>query len=312
MNGLLLVSLIWAFSFSLMREFLVGIPFPAIVLIRVTLATLIFSVFFFKRIEIRLIPRLLVLGAVMVGVMYLTLTASLKILQAHQVALLTIFTPFYIALLEDIRERKLRPAWWLPAILSVVGAAVIQYKQPTEEIQELTQSFWLFDKSLVNGIILIQISNLSFATGQVYFRHLRFRYQPKSELHWMPWIFTGAILLTIPFWFSDSMGLNQPWQESFWSQITRRQVIVLAFLGSVSSGFCIFVWNRYSARVTGPVLAVFNNIVTPLAVLVSLVIFKESANLLRLSIGMALILVGLYGGIQVTRPRQLSPQKSGN
>jgi drug/metabolite transporter (DMT)-like permease len=308
MNGLLLVSLIWAFSFSLMREFLVGIPYPAIVLIRVTLATLIFSVFFFRKIDIRLIPRLLALGAVMVGIMYLTLTASLKLLQAHQVALLTIFTPFYVALLEDIRERTLRPVWWLPAILSVAGAAVIQYRAPAQEMQVLTQSFWIFDTSLLSGILLIQLSNLSFAAGQVYFRHLKFRYSPKSELHWMPWIFTGAILLTIPFWFSNSMGWNQPWHESFWSRISTRQVLVLAFLGSISSGFCILIWNRYSARVTGPVLAVFNNIVTPLAVLVSLIIFKESTDLLRLTCGMILILIGLAWGIRVTRTRPASSQ----
>src|SRR5690606_5578171 len=106
----------------------------------------------------------------MVGIMYLTLTASLKILQAHQVALLTIFTPFYVALLEDLRERQLRPRWWLPAILSVLGAAVIQYQQPAQQLNELNRSFVLLNGSLLGGIVLIQVSNFSFAAGQVYFR----------------------------------------------------------------------------------------------------------------------------------------------
>lgn len=301
MHGLLLVTLFWAFSFSLMRTELAGIPYPAIVAIRISLAILVFACFFRYKIPLKLIPRLLALGAIMVGVMYLTLTASLKVLQAHQVALLTIFTPFYVALLEDIRERRLRPAWWLPAILSVIGAGVIQYQEAPAQMNELSNSLFFFSGNLVGGIILIQLSNLSFAVGQVYFRHLVFRYKPKSELHWMPWIFTGALLFSTPFWLSESMGWGKPFAETFWAQITLRQSLVLLFLGTVSSGACIYMWNHYGTRVSGPVLAVFNNLLPPVAALVSLYFFGETTDMLRLGIGLTLIMIGLFWGMRITR-----------
>lgn len=301
MHGLLLVTFFWAFSFSLLRTELVGIPYPAIVALRIALAILVFAWFFRYKISWSLVPRLLALGAIMVGVMYLTLTASLKVLQAHQVALLTIFTPFYIALLEDLRERRLRPSWWLPAILSVIGAGVIQYQKAPDQLNELSGSLLFFSGNLIGGILLIQISNLSFAIGQVYFRHLVFRYRPESELRWMPWIFTGALLFSIPFWFSESMGWGEPFEDTFWARITLRQSLVLLFLGTVSSGAGIFLWNHYAARVSGPVLAVFNNLLPPVAALVSLFIFKETTDLFRLGIGLILIMAGLFWGMRVTR-----------
>ncbi|MBN1983051.1 MAG: EamA family transporter [Chitinivibrionales bacterium] len=72
------------------------------------------------------------------------------------------------------------------------------------------------------------------------------------------------------------------------------QILVLLYLGLVASGVGFFLWNIGALRVSSGVLAIFNNVKIPLAVLVSLLFFREKADLVRLSIGCAIILYALY------------------
>ena len=49
---------------------------------------------------------LLLIGAVQFGLMYICYNESFVYLQAHEVALCTVFTPVYVLLLHDARHRR--------------------------------------------------------------------------------------------------------------------------------------------------------------------------------------------------------------
>ena len=71
------------------------------------------------------------------------------------------------------------------------------------------------------------------------------------------------------------------------------QWAVLAYLGIVASGLCFFLWNRGARLVSAGQLAVMNNLKIPLAVAVSLFVFREPANLYTFFAGTLLVGVAL-------------------
>ena len=99
------------------------------------------------------------LGAIQLGVMYTFLYQSFLLLSVPEVLLFTIFTPVYIALLDDLMFRRFTPIYLLTALLAVVGAAVIRY-------DGIDSGFWRF------GFFVVQGANLCFALGQVGYRRL--------------------------------------------------------------------------------------------------------------------------------------------
>src|SRR5690606_33214779 len=70
---------------------------------------------------------------------------------------------------------------------------------------------------------------------------------------------------------------------------SRMQWLVLVFLGVVASGGGFFLWNLGLTKVNAGTLAVLNNAKIPLGVLVSLLIFGESAPLPRLLASLVLL-----------------------
>jgi len=67
----------------------------------------------------------------------------------------------------------------------------------------------------------------------------------------------------------------------------------LLYLGLIASGLCFFLWNHASVGVGSGLLAVANNLKIPLAVFVSVAIFREEASLFRLFFATALICTAL-------------------
>ena len=66
------------------------------------------------------------------------------------------------------------------------------------------------------------------------------------------------------------------------------------YLGIIASGLCFYLWNSGSKQVSPATLAVMNNGYIPVAVIASIVLFSEEADLVRLLIGGALILMSIY------------------
>jgi len=265
---LLLVSLLWAFSFGLIKHLSGGgIDGTFLSATRLGLALLVFLPFLRLR---GLAPRtafaLAGIGAVQFGLMYLAYNESFRFLAAHEVALLTLTTPVFVTLLADAFDRTLRIRALLAAFLSVLGGAAIVVKTaPTA--------------GTATGVVLIQLSNLAFALGQILYRRLRAKQPALRDRDVFALLYAGAFVVALAATFTRDLSVD----------LTTPKLLVLLYLGLIASGLGFFLWNLGATRVTAGTLATLNNAKIPLAVAVSLVVFGESADLPRLALSATLM-----------------------
>lgn len=276
MPSLIAVTLLWALSFSLIGEYLAGqVDSYFAVLTRVVLAGLLFLPLLRpQRLPQGLIAGLLLVGALQFGITYIALYQSFLYISVPEVLLFTIFTPLYIALLDNALRRRFSAAPLLAAAVAVLGAAIIRY-------DSLSESF-------IRGFLILQLANLTFAAGQVGYAHLMRHYQVGRRQQWQGFglFFIGALLVVLPAWWLLGNPQQLPSTPVHW--------LVLGWLGLVASGLGFFFWNRGASQVDAGTLAVMNNALIPAGLLVNLLVWNRDADLLRLAIGGAVIGLSLW------------------
>ena len=99
------------------------------------------------------------------------------------------------------------------------------------------------------------------------------------------WFFIGALIVALVCYglFGDTSKL--PTTTTQWG--------VLIYLGTIASGLGYFAWNKGATIVNVGALAVMNNLLIPAGIIVNIVIWNRDADILRLSIGAAVILLAL-------------------
>ena len=164
MNKLIFVTILWAFSFSLIGEFLAGkVDSYLAVFVRVTLASLVFLPFTkFRGVSPKLVLSIMGIGAVQIGLMYLCYYNSFLYLSVPEVALFTIFTPFYVTLIYDAFSFKFRPLYLFSVGVAVFGALIIKYGAINE--------------GAIKGFLLVQGANICFGAGQSAYKALLERF----------------------------------------------------------------------------------------------------------------------------------------
>lgn len=158
---LVITTILWAFSFSLIGEYLAGqVDSWFSVLMRVGLAALVFLPFLrWRNIPWRVILLYMAVGSIQLGIMYLFSFRAYLYLTVPEFLLFTVMTPLYVTLIYDLlRRQRLRWGYALSALLAVLGAAIIRYDQ-------LSEHFWW-------GLALVQAANICFAIGQVGYKRL--------------------------------------------------------------------------------------------------------------------------------------------
>lgn len=291
MPYLLVTSLVWAFSFGLIKGQLAGIDATAVAALRLLCALLVFLPFLRLRgLDRATRFRLAAIGAVQFGLMYVLYLRAFAHLQAHEVALCTIFTPVYLALLDAAVERRWQARHLGAALLALVGAAALLWhsgRNPGDAA----------------GFLLVQLSNLCFAAGQLAYKRVRRRLTGVRDADIFALLYAGAFAAT-----AAASGFTTDWTAL---RLTWTQAGVITYLGIIASGLCFFWWNLGATRVNNGTLAVFNNAKIPLGVAVSLIVFGESADLPRLLLSGAIMLaaVGLAES-WFRRPRRQPAQAS--
>ncbi|MCP1326721.1 EamA family transporter [Halomonas sp. 707D4] len=274
MGYLVGVTALWAFSFSLIGVYLSGqVDNHFAVLLRVALALLVFLPFLRPSLlggRERL--ALMGLGALQLGLMYTFFYHSFLLLSVPEVLLFTIFTPVYIALLDDLLFKRFTPIYLVTALLAVIGAGVIRF-------DGVDSGFWL-------GFLVVQGANLCFALGQVGYRRLVSG--RAAALPWhnvFGWFFLGALAVALPAFllFGDSRALPS----------TPVQWGVLAWLGLIASGVGYFAWNQGAAKVDAGTSRLFITASVPAGLLVNLLIWNRDVDLARLALGGAIMLASL-------------------
>lgn len=278
---LVAVSIIWAFSFGLIKGKLTGLDSGLVASIRLILCFLCFMPFIFKVSQCKMRFRLALLGIVQFGIMYLAYIKSYQYLPGYLVAVFTIFTPFYVIALNTLFDKSSRDSRRLllslaAVVMSIAGAAVIVFRTPGQE------EYFI-------GFLILQFANIAFAIGQ--WNYQRWADQGSNAGN-MAWMYFGAAafasLVTFP-----QLDLSEV-------VVSNEQIGVLLYLGIIASGLCFYLWNSGSKQVTPATLAVMNNGYIPVAVVASIVLFSEEADLLRLAIGGGLILLSVLVSYRTT------------
>lgn len=269
MSYLITVSLLWAFSFGLIKGRLAGLDAAFISAARLGLALLVFLPFLRLRgLGLRTAVSFAGIGAVQFGLMYLAYNESFRHLQAHEVALFTLTTPIFVTLLADVFDRQFRIRALIAALLAVIGTGLIVFQG-----KEL--------RPTLIGLALVQLSNLAFAFGQIGYKRLRARHASLRDRDLFALLYAGAFALTLP------LALAKIDFATF--TLAPAQSLTLLYLGVIASGFGFFLWNLGATRVGNGTLAVMNNAKVPLAVACSLLFFGEAADPVRLLLSLGIL-----------------------
>lgn len=280
---LIITTVLWAFSFSLIGEYLAGhVDSYFSALVRVGLAALVFLPFLrVKGQRCKVLLMYMLVGALQLGVMYVLSFRAYLYLTVPEFLLFTIFTPLYVTLIYDlISGNKLRWGYLFSAGLAVLGAAIIRY-------DKLSDHFWF-------GLLLVQGANICFAIGMVGYKRL-------MEIHPMPqhsafsWFYLGAFLVTVVAWLVAGNPQHLPTTHVQWG--------ILVWLGVVASGLGYFMWNYGATQVDAGTLGIMNNVHIPAGLLVNLAIWQEQPDWPGFIIGGIVILASLWVHRRWVAPR---------
>lgn len=242
---------------------------------RISIATIIFLPFLrLKEIKAETIFKLIAIGSVQLGLMYCFYFQSFRFLTVPEVLLFSVLTPIYITLLNDILSKKFHKRHLLTALIAVLGAAYIQYSSINENV--------------FLGFLIAQGANLCFAVGQVAYKYLlkstpELESTPKHTIFGL--FFIGAFLVALIAFFILGSTEKMPTTSVQWG--------VIIYLGAVASGAGYFFWNKGVLTVNTGSLAIMNNALIPLGLIVNLVIWNKEADVKKILIGGSLIFASL-------------------
>jgi len=263
-------SLIWSFSFGLIKSNLAGMHPNLISFIRITLSFMIFLPFIkIKNIESKLKLKLILTGAIQFGLMYIAYIYSYRFLKGYEVALFTIFTPLYVSVIHDIMKKKLHRNYFLISILAISGTAIIVYKG-------------ISSADFLPGFILLQFSNVFFAWGQVNYREIMKTRKDIRDRDIFAYLYFGAMIITLisVLITIDPGSIN----------ISGKEALTLLYLGTIPSGIAFFLWNFGVRRSGIGTISILNNLKIPLAIIISMFVFGEEGNLVKVITGCSILI----------------------
>jgi len=255
---LIAISILWSFSFGIIKYGLAGIDSSFISFARNVIALTFFSsvtIYNIKKFSFDL--KLVGIGALQFGLMYIFYIESYQYLPAYLIATFTITTPIYVVLASKyLNGNSLNRNGIYAILLVVIGSYLMRFNS-------------LNLKDYMLGFVLIQCANIFFATGQILFKKWTDKNKDKDIVHNFSQLFFGATLITSIFYFLGS-------SES--AILTQSNLFSLLFLGIISSGIGFLMWNIGATKVSAEKLAIMNNAVIPIAIFNSYLIFGEEIN----------------------------------
>jgi len=275
MPYLVLVTVLWAFSFSLIGEYIAGrVDSDFAVLMRIVLAAAIFLPFtIWRNLPRKLLVGFYIAGALQFGITYLCLYRSFMVLTVPEVLLFTVLTPIYVTMLDDALARRFSPLALVAAVIAVGGGVLIRFDR--------------IEGQYLIGFFLLQIANLTFAAGQVLCRRLLLQYPVQEPLYkYFGHFFFGAMLVVIPSFYLFGDISRLPTTTMQWS--------VLVYMGLFATALGMYGWVKGSTQVDAGTLAIMNELHVPAGLVVNLLIWNKSADVVKLSLGAIIILFAMW------------------
>lgn len=269
------VTLLWAFSFSLIGVYLAGqVDSWFAVWMRVALASLVFlPLIRFKTVPAPLIAKLMTIGGIQLGLMYCFYYQSFLLLSVPEVLLFTVFTPIYVTLIYDLLKGRFSPWYLVTAAIAVIGAVFIKFAA-------INEHFLL-------GFLVVQGANLCFAIGQVAYKYVMEKETITLAQHSVfGYFYVGALVVASVAFLLFGNSEKLPTTSLQWG--------ILIYLGVIASGLGYFVWNKGACLVNAGALAIMNNALVPAGLVVNILIWNRDVDLMRLAIGGVIILLSLW------------------
>lgn len=257
---LTIVSILWSFSFGIIKFGLTGVDSIFISFFRSLIAFIFFSSLTLYNIKkFSFDTKLIIIGAIQFGLMYVFYIQSYQYLPAYLIATFTITTPIFVVLFSQaLMKESFSKNGILSVILVLIGSLMMRFNLANP------LDYWF-------GFILIQCANMFFASGQIMFKKWHTENSDKDIVHNFSQMFFGATIVTSLFYFQTLDVQNI---------LSTTNLLSLIFLGLCSTGIGFLLWNIGATKVSNTRLAIMNNVVIPLAVLNSFFIFGEDINIL--------------------------------
>ena len=257
---LTIVSILWSFSFGIIKFGLTGVDSIFISFFRSLIAFIFFSSLTLYNIKkFTFDTKLIIIGAIQFGLMYVFYIQSYQYLPAYLIATFTITTPIFVVLFSQaLMKESFSKNGILSVILVLIGSLMMRFNLANP------LDYWF-------GFILIQCANMFFASGQIMFKKWHTENSDKDIVHNFSQMFFGATIVTSLFYFQTLDVQNI---------LSTTNLLSLIFLGLCSTGIGFLLWNIGATKVSNTRLAIMNNVVIPLAVLNSFFIFGEDINIL--------------------------------
>ena len=157
------------------------------------------------------------------------------------------------------------------------------------ELLLFTDHFW-------TGLLLVQLSNISFAIGMVGYKRLM-ETRPMPQHNAFAWFYVGAFLVAVVAWSMLGNAQNMPETTLQWS--------ILIFLGVAASGIGYFMWNYGATQVDAGTLGIMNNMHVPAGLLVNLAIWHQQPHWPSFITGALVILASLWVHRKWVAPRSV-------
>ena len=257
---LTIVSILWSFSFGIIKFGLTGVDSIFISFFRSLIAFIFFSSLTLYNIKkFSFDTKLIIIGAIQFGLMYVFYIQSYQYLPAYLIATFTITTPIFVVLFSQaLMKESFSKNGILSVILVLIGSLMMRFNLANP------LDYWF-------GFILIQCANMFFASGQIMFKKWHTKNSDQDIVHNFSQMFFGATIVTSLFYFQTMDVKNI---------LSTTNLLSLIFLGLCSTGIGFLLWNIGATKVSNTRLAIMNNVVIPLAVLNSFFIFGEDINIL--------------------------------
>lgn len=271
---LIITTILWAFSFSLIGVYLSGqVDSVFSVLVRLILAALVFLPFLrWRGIRFSTLMLYMLVGMLQLGVMYLLCFQAYLYLSVPEFLLFTVMTPLYITFIYDvISGKKVRTGYLFSALLAIAGAAIIRY-------DKVSDHFWF-------GLLLVQLANLCFAVGIVGYKRLQ-EVRPLPQHTAFSWFYIGAVIIGVLAWCLWGNPHKLPTTSLQWG--------ILIWLGVVASGLGYFMWNYGATQVDAGTLGIMNNMHVPAGLLVNLAIWHQHPHWPSFILGATVIFASLW------------------
>ena len=275
---LIITTIIWSFSFSLIGNYLsTDINSWSLAFLRSTIACIFFLRWIDFKIPFSYILKIVLIGALQIGIMYMLYLNAFNYTSVQKILLFTITTPFYVTMISQIINKKIKIFAFFIALISILGALVIR-------MTDLNTGDFV-------GFIFIQLANISFALGQVLYKIIKADNKISTNVYTdFSFFFIGASFITLIGLMISTSSYTQPSSTSQW--------LLVLWLGGGASGIGYYFWNHGATQVRVETLATMNNLVIPLGLFIEVLFFSGTYNYQTFVVGSVIIISSIIASLR--------------